>query len=375
MLRITTGRAFVLAVAMLVPACGGGSSGAGMGTPPSPSLPLASVTTPSGSQHSVVPIEFTLIDAESDPISVAIFYSDDGGTTFRPATAAFGSGSLDNLASSPSGTAHTFLWNSLDDAVAAGTYVFGGITSLGVVNPEVQIRVVPKGGTAGTTPNFVVDNTLNRFIGSVAATYPHNFAIIGVSETAEGDLVADAMRSRYGVQLAFQNGWGIREPLPTAFGPASTALRRPLAGYGAGPAYDLVYADIALMLPFGNRVVTRTVTGAQLWAILEQGVSYYPANNNGFPQISGFRFTFKASNPVGSRVTSVTLEGGGAILKDSTTYTFATNDFLNAGGDYYTMLNDGQGVARESLAQVVADWIEAAGTVTPTIAGRITVVP
>jgi hypothetical protein len=322
-----------------------------------------------------VAIEYSLVDPESDPVTVAVSFSDDGGASYRPATAALGNGSLTKLTSSPTGVSHTFLWNSLDDAVAAGNVVLGGITSLGMVNSQVQVRVIPSGGTGAATAKFVVDNTMYRRIGSVTAPFPLDIAVIGVSETAEGDLVADAMRARYGVQLAFQNALGVREPLPAAVWPSDTTLRRPALGFAVGPPYDLVFGDIARMLPFGNRVVTRTVTGTQLWAILERGVSYYPAINNGFPQVSGFRLTFKQSNPAGSRILSVSLEGGGPIAKDSTIYTFATNDFVNAGGDNYEMLHDGQGTARETLMQVVADWIEEAGAVTPSIAGRISVVP
>jgi hypothetical protein len=317
-----------------------------------------------------------LTDSTGVPASVSIEFSVDGGATFQPATPAYGSGSLAGLTTSPSGITHTFLWNSLEDGVAAGTVPFTGYpSSVGTVNTQVQVRIIPSGSAPATTESFVVDNTMYRRIGSVTAPFPLDITVIRVSETAEGDLVADSMRARYGVQLSFQNALGIRVPLPSTIAPPDTTLRRQGLPYAAGPPYDLVFGDIALMLPFGNRVVTRTVTGAQLWAILEQGVSYYPSVNNGFPQISGFQFTFKASNPVGSRVLSVSLEGGGAIAKDSTMYTFATNDYVNAGGDNYTMLHDGQGVAQETLLQVVADWIEAAGAVTPSIAGRIVVVP
>ncbi|HVE41192.1 MAG TPA: 5'-nucleotidase [Planctomycetota bacterium] len=369
----------LLLSAALLPACGSGSPGDGetsgllLLTATSPTT--AFVTTPVGVQHSVVPIHFTLTSVQSASVLVAVLFSEDGGATFRRATPAYGIGSLSARASSPSGVAHTFLWNSLDDGVGAGSVVLGGFTSLGTVNPRVRVRVVPDAGTEGMTADFAVDNTMNRFIGTVTTAFPHSFSTVGVSETAEGDLVADAMRLRYGAQLAFQNGWGLREPLPTAFGPAETSLRRPLDGYAAGPPFDLVFGDVALTLPFGNRVVTRTVTGAQLWAVLEQGVSSYPANNNGFPQISGFRFTFKAGNPSGSRVLSVTLDGGAPISKDATVYTFATNDFVNGGGDFYEMLNDGQGIVRELLMQVVADRIEALSPATPSLAGRITVVP
>ncbi len=368
-------RVLILALLTAVaPACGGDGGGGGL---PVASTPTAVVTTPSGPQHSAVPIAFFLTDAESDPAAITVEFSADGGVTFQAATAAFGSEPLSGLATSPGGISHTILWDSGADGVAAGTVQYGGnILTVGTVNTQVRVRILPTGGTSGTTGNFTVNNTMERKIGSVTALFPHSFTDLGNSETAEGDLVADAMRTRYGTALAFQNGWGIRTSLPTPnFLPADLSLRRPQPGYAAGPPYDLVAADVYVMLPFGNHVVTRTVTGTQLHAILEQGVSAYSGNNNGFPQISGFSFTFKASNAVGSRVTSVTLAGGGAIAKDATVYSFATNDFLNAGGDGYTMLNDGQGTTRENMAQIVADYIQTAGTLTPTIAGRITVVP
>jgi hypothetical protein len=368
----------VLAAAFL-PACGSGSSGGGSTSGllliPAASPATAIVTTPLEVQHSVVPIHFTLMSAQSASVLVAVLFSDDGGVSFHRATPAYGIANLSPRASSPTGVTHTFLWNSLDDGVGAGSVIFGGFTSLGAVNARVRVRVVPDAGTEGSTGDFVVDNTMNRVIGSVTTAFPHSFLALGASETAEGDLVADAMRLRYGVQLAFQNGWGLREPLPSGFGPADTTLRRPLDGYAAGPPFDLVFGDVALMLPFGNRVVTRTVTGAQLWAMLEQGVWLYPANNNGFPQISGFQFTFKAGNPAGSRVISVTLDGGAPIPKDSTVFTLATNDYVNGGGDAYGMLGDGQGIVRELLMQVVADRIEALSPAAPSVAGRITVVP
>lgn len=217
-------------------------------------------------------------------------------------------------------------------------------------------------------------------IGTVTSAFPHTLVDMGTHETELGDLVADAMRIRYGVQIAFQNGWGIRTPLPSpAIFPADMTLRRPSAGYAAGPPYDLVAADItdttAGMLPFGNTAITRTVTGTQLYAVFEQGFSAYPLNNNGFPQISGVTVTFKASNAAGSRVQSIVLDNGTPILNNATTYTFATNNFINAGGDSYAMLNDGQGVVQEVLADVVVAYIQGLGVITPGIAGRIVVLP
>jgi 5'-nucleotidase len=199
-------------------------------------------------------------------------------------------------------------------------------------------------------------------------------------EAAIGDLVADSLRLRYGTQLALTNGGGIRAPLPSSYAPADTSLRRTAAPYVIGPPYDLVIGDVFAVLPFGNTVVTRTVTGTQLWAALENGVSQISAAtctgaDGRFPQISGFKFTFKCSNPVGSRVLSVSLTDDTPIPADGTTYTFATNNFVNAGGDFYAVFNDGQGVTRENMFDVTLAYIQGLGTITPTLDGRITKVP
>lgn len=194
-------------------------------------------------------------------------------------------------------------------------------------------------------------------------------------EAAIGNLTADAIRLRYGTQLALTNGGGLRAPLPSSYVPLALGLDR------TDPApYDLVIGDVFTVLPFGNSVVTRLVTGAQLWAALENGVSQINAGTcNGadgrFPQISGFKFTFKCSNPAGSRVLSVSLTDGTPILADATTYTFATNDFVNTGGDFYTMFRDGQGTTREVMADVLLQYIQSQGTISPVIEGRIIKVP
>jgi 5'-nucleotidase/UDP-sugar diphosphatase len=96
-----------------------------------------------------------------------------------------------------------------------------------------------------------------------------------------------------------------------------------------------------------------------------------PARDSRFPQISGFRFTFDSRLPAASRVVSVTLSDGTPIAPDATTYTLATNDFVNAGGDGYTVLADGTGTSHEVMAGVVRAYIQAQGTISPSLDGRV----
>jgi 5'-nucleotidase len=203
-------------------------------------------------------------------------------------------------------------------------------------------------------------------IGSAAGRFPRDGAVERTGEAAVGNLVADAMRQRYGTQLALTNGGGLRSPLPSSYAPADASLDR-----SDPPPYDIVTGDVFTLLPFGNVVVTRTVTGSQLYAALENGVSRMPARDGRFPQISGFRFTFDSRLPAGSRVASVTLPDGTAIARDAATYTLATNDFVNAGGDGYTVLADGTGTSREVMADVLLAYIQEQGTISPLLDGRV----
>ncbi|EYB66348.1 5'-nucleotidase [Deinococcus phoenicis] len=267
--------------------------------------------------------------------------------------------------------------------------------SKGATYAKVNVMYDPaKGRVTGRTNTFVVPRAdavtpdpavvqalasyrtqlaqqLDRKIGVATDLFPRGNNIERLGEVALGDLIADAFRARYGTQLAIQNGGSIRSSLPSSYAPQDKSLRRPAPGYQPGPPYDIVAGDVYSVLPFGNTVVTRTVTGSQLYAALENSVSALPAASGRFLQISGFSFTYDVSRPVGSRVVSVTLEGGTSILKDAATYTLALSDFTNSGGDEYTMFADGQGTTRELDAQVVLEYIQQLGTVTPTVGQRI----
>ena len=213
---------------------------------------------------------------------------------------------------------------------------------------------------------------LDGVIGTATGLFPRDGVTERLQEVAIGNITTDSMRWRYGTQLALTNGGGLRAALPSSYLPMDTTLRRNSPGYAAGPPFDLVIGDAFTVLPFGNIVVIREVSGALLWQALEHSVAVIPAANGRFAQISGFKFTYDAARPVGSRVVSVTLDDGTPILPNATTYSFATNDFVNSGGDGYTMFLGEHGVTREVMADVLLAYIRDQGTITPTIEGRIT---
>ena len=117
----------------------------------------------------------------------------------------------------------------------------------------------------------------NKVIGTQTANILRDPARL--SESALGNLVADAMRAKYpGVEAAITNSGGLRQDL--FFSP-------PSAGEQPG---EITWGEVFAVLPFGNRTVIETLTGAQLTAALLNGVSPVcnPAIATGrFPQVSG----------------------------------------------------------------------------------------
>jgi 5'-nucleotidase len=170
-------------------------------------------------------------------------------------------------------------------------------------------------------------------IGQVSATFPRGGtpAVERSGETPMGNYIADLMRAKYKTDFAIQNGGGIRDTVPArTYTPAATGLVRT----GAGPL-DVTLGDAFTVFPFGNQLATTVVTGANLWKALENGVGgNYPGDGR-FPQVSGFKYSFDASKPIGSRIVEVTKLDGTAIAKDSKEYTLTTLDFLIYGGDGY----------------------------------------
>jgi 2',3'-cyclic-nucleotide 2'-phosphodiesterase (5'-nucleotidase family) len=215
-------------------------------------------------------------------------------------------------------------------------------------------------------------------VGKSAGIFPRNNVVERTGEAAVGNLVTDAMRDKYDTDIAFTNGGGLRSTMPSSYAPkVPNSLCRPPTVLTSCPnsRYDLVIGDVFTLLPFGNSIVVRPVTGGKLWQALEFSVSKLPATFGGFGQISGFRFDFDPTRPAFSRVLNVQLNNGTKILSDTTIYSMATNNFTNVGGDGYTMFNDGTGTTQDVLADIVRDYIVAQGVITPTLQGRINRIP
>ena len=248
--------------------------------------------------------------------------------------------------------------------------------------PTINTGVVSTVTTADATGAALVKKYKDQLsakldvkIGQVSAVFPRGGtpAVERSGENPMGDYIADLLRAKYKTDFALTNGGGIRDTFPAkTYVPANTALVRT----GSGPL-DVTLGDAFTVFPFGNQVATTVVSGANLWKALENGVGgNYPADGR-FPQVSGLKFSFDSSKPIGSRIVSVTKLDGTPIAKDATEYTLTTLDYMIYGGDgYVDVFSPAKAKVFGALLDVFVDALKAdmaAGKVTqlPVLDGRV----
>ena len=194
---------------------------------------------------------------------------------------------------------------------------------------------------------------LGQEVGATTVLLDGERANVRTKETNLGDLITDIMREAVGADLAVNNGGGIR------------------ASINAGP---ITIGDIYTVLPFDNTLVKVEMTGRDLLAALEHSVRLYPEQNGGFLQVSGLELMFDPSREPGTRVMDVMI--GGQALDLDKAYTVATNDFIAAGGDGYTMFESAELLVEtgEMLRDAVASHFIEEGAIAPEVEGRIVVI-
>jgi 5'-nucleotidase len=246
--------------------------------------------------------------------------------------------------------------------------VFGA--SIETIKKTALATVTADAATAALVKKYKdqLSSKLDAKIGSVSSTFPIDGSprVQRSGENPMGNYIADLLRNKYKTDFALTNGGGIRDSFPAkTYIPANPAFVRSGSG-----ALDVTLGDALAVYPFGNQVATTVVTGENLWKALENGVSAWPSGGQ-FPQISGFKFSFDSSKPVGSRIVSVTKNDGTAIAKDQTVYTLTTLDFIIYGGDgYANVFSPTKAKVFGALLDVFVDALKA-----DLAAGKVTQVP
>lgn len=189
----------------------------------------------------------------------------------------------------------------------------------------------------------LVSPIANAVIGSITRDLPNSADAAG--NMPAGELVADAQlaatapASFGGAVIAFMNPGGVRSP---GFLFAGSA-----AGEGAG---NVTYGEAFTVQPFGNSLVTLTLTAQELKDALEQQFAGCrgQANTRLLIPAAGLKYAWSAGAACDQRVRDLRLvnaqgavvdqivSADGAVLNPARTYRVTVNNFLATGGDGFT---------------------------------------
>ena len=203
--------------------------------------------------------------------------------------------------------------------------------------------------------NALVSPLAGAVVATITTPLPNSANPAG--EMPAGDLIADAQLAATqpaalgGAQIAFMNAGGVRNP---GFAPP-----------GASYPYALTYGDAFTVQPFGNSLVTLTLTAAQLKTLLEQQFSGCMGQtaNRVMQSSNGLKYSWSASAPACSKVIDATftptdvtkvppvatgptetIVSGGVVLNPGKTYRVTVNNFMATGGDGFAALLGGTNV-------------------------------
>lgn len=168
-----------------------------------------------------------------------------------------------------------------------------------------------------------------RVVGRITRAY--TAAADEAGESALGRLVADAQlaatapKDKGGAQIAFTNPGGLRAPLLP------------------GPGGTVRYEDAFASQPFSNELVTMTLTGAELKALLERQFGEQVPEHPRLLQVSrGFAYTFDPRRPRGDRVLPGSLKLNGRTIEPTDDLRITVNSYLAGGGDGLRALTEGR---------------------------------
>ena len=133
----------------------------------------------------------------------------------------------------------------------------------------------------------------------------------------------------------------------------------------------VTYADLFASQPFGNQLVTLTLSGAQIKRLLEQ--QWLGQQTPRILQVSkNFSYLWDAARPAGERVAVDAITLNGQPIDPAARYRVTVNGFLAQGGDGFAVLREGT-APRTGLPDVeaLATYFEANSPVSPGPLDRI----
>ena len=205
----------------------------------------------------------------------------------------------------------------------------------------------------------------NKVIGSAAGDLLKTPAASG--ESTMGDVIADAQlaatKANGAAVAAFMNPGGVRADIVAA------------AASGGEAVGAVTYGEAFTVQPFGNTLVTLTLTGDQLHTMLEQQWQMVGAAEkaNILQPSEGFTYTWDSAKPIGSRVDASSMKIAGQVVQAASVYRVTVNGFLADGGDGFAILKSGTDRVPGGLdLDALVEWLKAGSPLAPPALSRIT---
>lgn len=166
-----------------------------------------------------------------------------------------------------------------------------------------------------------------RVVGTANGVINRNATESG--ESALGNLIADAQQamaltaSNQGSDFTLMNPGGVRADLLV------------------NSSNQITFGDVFTVQPFGNSIVTLSLTGKQIREVLEQQWSGANTATVRILQPSKeFSYSYKKDNSTSPRASNILVAG--QALNDTKVYRVTVNSFLADGGDNFTVLKEGK---------------------------------
>lgn len=226
----------------------------------------------------------------------------------------------------------------------------------------VVTRDVPKDpGQAALLAHYrpVAEKVGRRVVGAIAGSLARTANDAG--ETSIGDVIADALLEgarnipEGKADVAFWNPGGIRADLVASAGSAPTAV---------------TYAQLFSVLPFGNELIVKSLTGDALLQVLEE---QFGAERSRILQVSnGLTYAYDESRPRGQRIDRASVRVNGAPLDPGRRYRVATSNYLWGGGENLSAVSSGTDPVTVGVdVDIVADYFSRHSPVPPGPQNRI----
>lgn len=227
------------------------------------------------------------------------------------------------------------LLTDIDVTIDMTTKKIKGVTAQNMVVDRNNAKIKADAGVKAIVDRYaaLAGPIASHVVGSITADITRN-TLDASEESALGQLIADAQLEatrNSGAVVAFTNSGGIRGDLAYSSGDAGTGERK------------VTYGELFTIQPFQENLVTMTLTGAQLKALLEEqfkgcaldfpaGISA-PRRDSVLQVSEGFTYTWNPAGAACNKIDASSIKVNGVTIDPRRKYRVTTSSYLAEGGD------------------------------------------